>query len=174
MNEEVFAVSKKQIAVEIALTTGVELKGFLFVREGERLQDLLNDDRSFLPLEETPDNVTIIQKSSIANARAVSGAITRAADIPNYGFGPDPMGPKEALRILGLDTGCGETQINDAFHRIMLSVHPDQGGSNYLAAKVNSARDVLLRQIQKGTTSPDKHADNDEPVSWGFKKSDKL
>jgi hypothetical protein len=50
----------------------------------------------------------------------------------------------EALRILGLEGQPTEADIRDAYHRLMMANHPDHGGSAYLAAKINQARDVLL------------------------------
>lgn len=58
---------------------------------------------------------------------------------------------KEALAILGLDANPSISEINKAYHKLMISNHPDKGGSSYLAQKINSARDVLLAKYkQKG------------------------
>jgi hypothetical protein len=55
------------------------------------------------------------------------------------------MSRAEALRVLALDEGANREDICAAHRRLMLNNHPDRGGSSYLAAKINEARDVLLR-----------------------------
>ena len=54
-----------------------------------------------------------------------------------------------ARRILGLDDGASEDDIRAAYHRLIALVHPDRGGSGFLAAQVNRARDVLLRRARR-------------------------
>lgn len=56
------------------------------------------------------------------------------------------MSREEALKVLGLDDGdgAGPDDIKAAHRRLMAALHPDHGGSDYLAAKINQARDVLL------------------------------
>lgn len=51
----------------------------------------------------------------------------------------------EAYAILGLSTGATPEQIKEAHHRLMIKLHPDHGGSDYLATQINRARDMLLR-----------------------------
>ncbi len=55
-----------------------------------------------------------------------------------------PMSRAEALEILGLSDPVGADDINEAYKRLMLKFHPDQQGSDWMAAKLNEARDFLL------------------------------
>jgi hypothetical protein len=54
------------------------------------------------------------------------------------------MSRSEALKVLGLEEGASEEQIRAAHRRLIIQTHPDKGGTNYLAAKINEAKDVLL------------------------------
>ena len=56
------------------------------------------------------------------------------------------MTTEEAYQVLGLRPGATEAEIRAAHHRLMRTAHPDSGGSDWLATRVNLARDVLLRQ----------------------------
>jgi DnaJ domain len=58
----------------------------------------------------------------------------------------DEMSVAEACDILGLARGADEAQIKAAHHRLMMQLHPDHGGTDYLATKINRARDVLLKR----------------------------
>jgi len=58
--------------------------------------------------------------------------------------GASTMSRAEALSVLGLTEGATPQEIRVAHRRLIQQTHPDKGGSSYLAAKINQAKDVLL------------------------------
>jgi hypothetical protein len=81
----------------------------------------------------------------------VYGAAWKAKSGGGPFAGPRPANTKdsvmtrsEAYEVLGLQPGADDTEIREAHHRLMMKLHPDQGGSDYLATRINQAKDVLL------------------------------
>lgn len=107
-----------------------------------RLQDLLQvvedfrDDQESLRLLESYLDRTYPGWREDVDDRSTDGA--RAAERSGR------MSPEEAYDILGLKPDASEAEIVHAHRRLMKQVHPDRGGSDALAAKINEAKDRLL------------------------------
>ncbi len=61
--------------------------------------------------------------------------------------GPD-LTPTQAYQILGLEQGISAKDVIGAHKRLMQKLHPDRGGSDFLASQVNRAKDILLDEIK--------------------------
>jgi DnaJ domain len=117
--------------------------------QGRRLEEL--DNQSLIALwretrADDPPSVSLIEgyldrfmPDWREHARASAG--TNGSAHPSAAAA---MTTEEALSILGLKAGASPDEIKAAHHRLMMKIHPDQGGSDALAAQVNRAKDVLL------------------------------
>ncbi|MGH7064404.1 MAG: DnaJ domain-containing protein, partial [Stellaceae bacterium] len=131
--------------------TGTVLRGSFAGMRIEELsaRDLLallrecraEDEEGARLLEAYLDRIRPDWRDEMAGASAGSGSR------PGGGAGPrsGEMTVDEAYAILGLAPGAGPDAIKEAHHRLMVKLHPDHGGSDYLATQINRARDLLLR-----------------------------
>ena len=82
-----------------------------------------------------------LDRHSGADWREQAQAAHRATDSGKESGTMDSM---EAYQILGLQPGASREEVQAAYRRLIQRVHPDHGGSSYLAARLNQARGVLL------------------------------
>lgn len=91
---------------------------------------------------EDPESAALLEAYLGSGARGTEHA---RHDRPANGPPVGGMEPDEAYAILGLARGAPREEIIAAHRRLMQRFHPDRGGSNYLAAKINQAKDTLSR-----------------------------
>lgn len=89
------------------------------------------------------DSISLLESWLDAN-RAGWREYFAEQDAPRTEEEADPIA--EAYAVLGLEPGATDDEIRAAHRELMKGVHPDHGGSSYLASKINEARDRLLRR----------------------------
>lgn len=85
-------------------------------------------------MAEAVKNIQNFDSESFANSKYYRG-----------GFEPK-MSKREASLVLGVSPTASKQKVKDAHKKIMLLNHPDRGGSPYLAAKINEAKDLMDSQ----------------------------
>lgn len=119
---------------------GVVLQG---PRRGARLSECGRDDLLALLAElrvQDPEAAELLEAYLDRMHADWRGAGPPRGEAP---VASSAMTRDEAYRILGLEPGADEKAIRAAHRRLIAKLHPDQGGSTYLAAKINQAKDVL-------------------------------
>jgi hypothetical protein len=92
------------------------------------------DPQSAQILEAYLDRVHPSWREDLSRAEGTEGAASSGE-----------MTREQALDVLGLEPGASEDDIRRAHRELIMKVHPDHGGSTFLAAKINEAKDVLLK-----------------------------
>jgi hypothetical protein len=111
----------------------------------------LSDDELLRLLEETraTDPQGALLMEAYLDRRSEGWRDRRSKDAPKD-HARQPRGQQgcmsatEAFDVLGVKAGAGKQEIRAAHRRLMMKFHPDQGGSTYLAARINEAKEALL------------------------------
>jgi hypothetical protein len=85
---------------------------------------------------------------AVAGAALVYSLMQNGSWLPGGTRRAGGMGVQEAYDYLGLKPGATRDDIQAAHRDLMKRNHPDQGGATYIAAKLNEAKDVLLKHVQ--------------------------
>ena len=106
-------ISKWKIEVQVELDNGARLLGFLFVTPTQRLSDLLNDQRSFLPLQTADGLIVQLAKSTIAKVVQLDQKAEAAAITDPYD-------------ILGVSPRVSDQKLKESYHALCTEYHPDK------------------------------------------------
>ena len=142
------SVRSAALEMELDHETGA-MNGLVLVGayEGKEL-DLMERDELFELRSEIADDGESLALLDAYLDRRLAGWREDAHADADAGQGSPPssgpMGKKEAYEVLGLSAGASVEEIRKAHRRLMKTAHPDSGGSTFLAAKINEAKDVLL------------------------------
>ncbi len=136
MYESEHKVRKTKLEVEVEFTDGARLLGSLFINQMQRLSDLLNDPRAFLPVQ-TPEGLIVhFRKSTIAR-------VTQLDQVADAGAPTDPY------EILGVSPRVADEDLRRAYHELCARHHPDKLVPLGLATEyIDLANSRIVRVIE--------------------------
>ena len=97
----------------------------------------------------TPSRITDGRSEGAREGRRQGNGDGAHLELPS----PPPLSEGEALAVLGLAPGAEESEIQEAHRRLIQMFHPDRGGSEYFAVKLNRAKEVLLERPAQSSPS---------------------
>ena len=146
-------IYKNPTQVHVRLSSGKEFKGSVFLKQDERITDLLNDVRDFLPVSLTGSKMSAVRKSAIEEILMESDESiedhapkqhrSKAKGYENSFILTIP----QSLAILGLKEAFTKAELLERHRKLIGHLHPDHGGSDYLTGQLNAARDYLMKTL---------------------------
>ena len=137
-------IQKQKVEVKVELDDGTTMLASLFLRQDQRVSDLLNDDRRFLPLQTSDGIITNVRKAAIYRVTPINQEVEE--DLDN-----DPF------KILKVSETIGNDELREAYVKLCQDYHPDRVQASGLAAefielannrmaKINDAYGRITRQ----------------------------
>jgi len=117
--------------------------------KGKQLDELKQEDilELFEYCKQTDRDSTRLMESYLAGRFDDDTKFTSDESEQASGKVTSEMTATEALHILGLSETPSREEVVEAYRKIMQQLHPDRGGNDYFAAKINQARDLLLEKF---------------------------
>ena len=148
-------VAKLKVEVEIELENTTRLLGFLFVKHMQRVSDLLNDARQFLPLQAPDGRIVHLQKTKIAS---VSQLVQE----------PDQEEIVDPYDTLGVLPSASDEQVKEAYHSLCSDNHPDklQGlGLPPDFSEIANSRIIRIIDAYRRITAAREDTNGEDPAS---------
>lgn len=152
-------IDKTKLDVQLDLIDGSKLIGALFLSPGQRLSDLLNDDRQFVPFDTANGLIANLSKTTFAKVTQLDQQLGDTSVTDPY-------------KILGLSAAATDGEVRDAYRRRAFSYHPDQVQSAGLAveftqfatkqmARINDAYERIVATRNADSDHHDDHPAED-------------
>jgi DnaJ-domain-containing protein 1 len=106
-------MDKIKIDAQVELHSGNQFLAAFFVRRDQRISDLLNDEREFLPLELTNGLISHLKKSSIASVTQLDQRV-------------DDDSEQDPYLVLGVRSNATDDEVRATYHRRVQNYHPDR------------------------------------------------
>ncbi len=129
-------MDKIKVDVQLELSNGVNMLGAFFIRRDQRISDLLNDERSFLPIEATNGLIINMNKTTIAQ-------VTQLDQHQELSAGQDPY------IVLGVPYSASDDEIRNTYHRRAQNYHPDRIQAAGLSAEFVDLANTQMARINE-------------------------
>ena len=148
-------IAKWRVEAAVELEDGTNLLGFLFVKPMQRLSDLLNDHRQFLPLQVTDGPIVHLHKSKIAKVTQMTQESETEESFDPY-------------EVLGVSPAASDEKLKEAYHSLCSAYHPDklQGlGLPSDFSEIANSRIVRIIDAYRRITAARQDTNGEDPES---------
>ena len=156
-------IPKYKTEIQVQFDDGVSLLGFIFLKQMQRVSDLLNDPRQFLPFQKSDGAIVYIRKATIAKVIELKQQDEHSA-------------PSDPYEILGVSPSIREEDLKRAFHDLCHHYHPDRVqlldlptdlsdfASSRLIRIIDAYRRITSKRHGAVGNGQDKNSSVDDPV----------
>lgn len=113
---------------------------------GRRIEQMSTPELQRLAAEVDAESLALLEAYFDRRGAGRTADAEADPDAGRHARSSGEMSQEEAYQVLGLQPSAGAEDVRRAHRALMMKLHPDQGGSTYLAARVNEAKEVLLRR----------------------------
>ena len=106
-------IPKYKTEVQVQFDDGASVLGFVFLKQMQRVSDLLNDPRQFLPFQKSDGPIVYVRKATIANVIELKQQ-------------DEHIAPSDPYEILGVSPSISKEDLKHAFHDLCNHYHPDR------------------------------------------------